>query len=292
VSRHPGSAWDRARRSWTVRAPSWARCAVMLLAVAALGGCISEQREQEIGDELALQINERTPLVTDPALNRYVNRLGLLIARHSGRPNLHYHFYIVNSDVVNAFAIPGGHVYINRGLIERTRNVSELSAVMAHEIGHVAARHGARMLERRLRTGSVSSIMYKLILGREPTLLDESSLRLGSALWSASHSREAETEADHLAVGYLIQSGIDPEGIVTFLNRLQREEAMTPTRTLAWFATHPMTRERIAITEEEIHKDMPNPPPHLAFDIASYPDFLRRVKALPPPPLLHPVQLP
>ncbi len=287
----------RARRPMAVRARFARRLLAAALVLApGLAGCVSENAEQEIGDQVAGQINGQLPLVRDPALNQYVNRLGRLIARHSDRPGVPYRFYIVNSPAVNAFAIPGGHVYVNRGLIERTDNVSELSAVLAHEIGHVAARHGARTLERQLRTGSLISVMYRVILGTEPEILDQTALRLGSSLWTASNSRKAEMEADDLAVRYLIDAGVDPQGIVTFLNGLLREETGTAgpsPATLEWFSTHPMTSTRIAETQKEIRRELPaTGSPRLARDIASYPAFLARVHQLPPSPIPHPVPLP
>ncbi|HEX2190014.1 MAG TPA: M48 family metallopeptidase, partial [Longimicrobiaceae bacterium] len=265
-----------------------------LLAPALLAGCVSEDTEQQLGDRVAAQVNATLPLVRDRALNLYVNRLGRLIARNSDRPDVPYRFYIVDSPAVNAFALPGGHVYVNRGLIERTDNVAELSAVLAHEVGHVAARHGARTLERQLRTGSMSSILYRVILGGEPEILDQTALRMGPALWTASHSRKAEIEADRLAVEYLIDSGVDPRGILSFLNGLLREEAGSTRASpaTAWFSTHPMTRERIDRTRRDIRRELPDAPPGLAKDIASYPAFLERVRELPPSPVPYPVPHP
>ncbi|HEV2147178.1 MAG TPA: M48 family metallopeptidase [Longimicrobiaceae bacterium] len=295
MSRAGSPAHPRARRSPTARArlAGWARLCALVLTLG-LAGCISEDREQELGDRIAAQINAQLPLVRDPALHLYVNRLGGLIARKSDRPDVPYRFYIVDSPGVNAFALPGGHIYVNRGLIERTSDVSELSAVLAHEIGHVAARHGAQSLERQLRTGSLISVLYRVILGGEPELLDQTALRLGHTLWTASHSRQAELQADELAVRYLIEAGVDPRGIITFLKGLLREEAATERRTLSleWFSTHPMTEERIRQTQEEIGEELPEASPGLARDIASYPAFLRRVRALPPPPIPHPVPHP
>ena len=108
--------------------PGWRRWAWSAPAAALLlAGCVNEQREQVIGDQVAAQINSRVPLVQDVPLNRYVNEVGRLIARQSGRPDIQYHFYIVDTNTLNAFALPGGHIYVNRGLIERTSEVSELA---------------------------------------------------------------------------------------------------------------------------------------------------------------------
>lgn len=266
--------------------------ALLVLLLALLSGCITEEREQELGDQIAAQINAHLPLVRDPALNRYVNRLGNLIARESARPDVPYRFYIVDSPEVNAFALPGGHIYVNRGLIERTESVSQLAGVLAHEIGHVAARHGAEMMERRLRTGALVSTLYDLILGTEPALLDQRALQMGRALWVASHSREAEEEADKLAVEYLVAAGVDPRGIITLLAGLLQEEKETGVPHLGWFATHPMTADRIALTRREIREELPEDPRALASDIPSYTLFLRRLEALPPPPAPRPMPMP
>jgi predicted Zn-dependent protease len=249
-----------------------------------LAGCVNERQEREMGERIAAQVNMQLPLVHDPVLHRYVNQLGNVIARESGRPGLQYRFYIVNSDAVNAFALPGGHVYVNRGLIERTENVAELSAVLAHEIGHVAARHGAEMMERQLRTGSVVGILYNLILGTEPAILDQRALQMGRALWTASHSREAELEADELAVEYMIEAGVDPAGMISLLTGLLHEELQEGEAFPQWFSTHPMTEERIDVAKREIAdeaKDAGRNPRALARDIPSYPAFLRRVRDLP-----------
>jgi predicted Zn-dependent protease len=250
-----------------------------------LAGCISEKREQALGDQIAANVNARVPLVRDVPLNLYVNELGGLIARHSARPDVRYHFYIVDTDAVNAFALPGGHIYVNRGLIERTSNVSELAGVLAHEIGHVAARHGAKNLQRQMRTSSMSTLLYQTILGRKP-LLDQQALQLGNQLWFAAHSRHDEAEADRLAVGYLIDTGVDPNGMLTLFDSLAHEEQAAPdgTPAAAWFSTHPATAHRIEVTRARIAELLPaHPREQLATNNASYPLFLRRLYALPPP---------
>ena len=229
-----------------------ARAAAALLAALALGGCVNEQREVAIGNQIASQINTQVPLVQDVPLNLYLNDLGGLIARHSGRPGLQYHFYIVDSPALNAFALPGGHVYVNRGLIERTRNVSELSGILAHEIGHVAARHGAENLQRQMRTRSMASTMYQLILGSKP-LLDQEALDLGGALWAAQNSRADEAEADRLAVKYLVDTGVDPRGMLSLFSALWEEEQNMPgSEQVSWFSTHPGTAARMQATRQQI----------------------------------------
>ncbi|HET6231695.1 MAG TPA: M48 family metallopeptidase [Longimicrobiaceae bacterium] len=289
---HGAAVAVRARppRGWRARfAP--ARRAWLALALLPAAACVDERQEVQIGARVASQVNAQVPLVHDAPLNAYVSALGISIARRSARPSLDYHFYIVDTDAVNAFALPGGYVYVNRGLIERTRTQSELAAVLAHEIGHVAARHGARNLQRQMRTGSLVSVLYRVILGREPEILNQDALNLGGALWTAANSRADEQEADRLAVGYLIRDGVDPRGMVTLLDRLLDEERRNPAaRNIAWFASHPTTQSRIDHAQAEIGRDLPDPASrHLSRDVASYAGFLRRLDALPPPPLTIPL---
>jgi len=262
--------------------PTRAAAAAALLPLL-LGACINERREQAIGDQIAGQVNAQVPLVYDVPLNRYVNELGRLIARHSDRPDARYYFYIVDTGSLNAFALPGGHIYVNRGLIERTSNVSELAGVLAHEIGHVAARHGAENLQRHLRTRSMAGVMYQMVLGRKPLIASEA-LELGGMMWSAHHSRADEEEADQLAVRYLLSTGVDPRGMLSLFSTLWEEEQHIPaSQAVSWFSTHPTTTARMDATRAQIRTLLPRTHAELARDNKDYPAFLRRLDALPPP---------
>lgn len=242
------------------RSGSFQRCsrsAALLLLTILLTGCISDAREEEIGGTMAAEVNPHLPIITDPVLTSYVEDVGRRIGDVSGRPELEYSFYIVNTDVVNAFALPGGHIYLTRGLISQMEDGSEFAGALAHEIGHVAARHGVQRLQREMRTGSLVSVLYNTILGGEPELLRENSLRLADILWSAEHSRRDEEEADRLAVRYLAEAGVDPRGVVTLLETLLREEeadTSTFSRMETWFSSHPLTQSRIAGAREAIEE--------------------------------------
>ena len=267
------------------RAKARLRLAGAALALPLLAGCISEEREVALGGQIAANVNARVPLVRDAPLNLYVNELGRMLAKKSARPELQYHFYIVDTDAVNAFALPGGHIYINRGLIQRTENVSELAGVLAHEIAHVAARHGAKNLQRQMRTSSMSTLLYQTILGRKP-LLDQQALSLGNQLWTAAHSRSDEAEADRLAVEYLLDTGVDPRGMLTLFGQLLEEERTEPHGggASAWFGSHPNTVQRIEVTRHRIGELLPeHKGEKLASNNDSYPMFLRRLYDLPPP---------
>lgn len=265
--------------------------ALLAGAALALSGCISEERELVLGDQIAAQLNAQLPLVQDPAVTLYVNRLGRAIAARSERPHLQYHFYIIDTPTLNAFALPGGHIYVNRGLVERTGNVSQLAGILAHEIAHVAARHGAENLQRQLRTRSMAATMYHLILDRGP-LLDREALDLGGALWNASNSRKAEVEADRMAVRYLLRSGVDPRGMLSLFSVLWEEEQEAGSGGVSWFSTHPGTIRRMEATRAKIRETLPRyPAEELANDDPSYQAFLARLRGLPVPRML-PLLLP
>src|SRR6476469_5172143 len=120
-----------------------------LALAASLSACgVSQQQEVQMGQDYSQQINAQLPIVSDPEANRYINVLGDQIASKTSRADLDWHFFIVDSKEVNAFAVPGGYVYVNRGLIERTDNMSELAGVLGNEIGHVVLRHTVKQMEK------------------------------------------------------------------------------------------------------------------------------------------------
>jgi predicted Zn-dependent protease len=240
------------------------------------GGCISDEKEREIGSTMASEVNPHLPILQNPLLNEYIYRIGRQMGRVSGRPDLDYRFYIVNTDVVNAFALPGGHIYVTRGLIEHTRTAPEFAGAIAHEVGHVAARHGIRQLQRELRTGSLVNVLYNAILGGEPALLRDNSLQLASVVWTAEHSRRDEREADRLAVEYLQESGVDPQGVVTLLESILRDDGRGTDeygRLETLLSTHPLTRNRIAEAERNIDRLDAGNTANAAIDLASFTTF-------------------
>jgi beta-barrel assembly-enhancing protease len=239
------------------RIKQWFRRSAVLGLVAgssaAVGACgISTQQEMEMGQQYAAEINRQLPLLNDQTVLRYVNNLGRSIAQQGGR-NLPYQFYVVNSSQVNAFAVPGGHIYINRGLIERTRNMSELAGVLAHEIAHVEHRHGITQMERMQRANLALTAGY-ILLGRQPTAVDEAVIGIGGQAYFAGHSREAENEADAAAVALLVRARIDPNGLSTFFNVLLEEQRRAPSRVEQWFSTHPTTSDRVQNTQRLIQQ--------------------------------------
>lgn len=248
-------------------------------------GCApSVQEEVQMGRQYAAEINRQLPIVQDAAIHRYINQLGSDIARRADPRGIPYTFYVVNSEVVNAFAVPGGHIYINRGLIDRTENLSELAGVLGHEIGHVVARHGIDQMVRMQRAELGANLFYILVAGRPPTQIEQAGLQVGGAAYFARHSREAEREADDLAVRYLTETGINPMGVVTFFQKLLQEQQRAPSRVEQWFATHPLTQERVENTRQAIEAIPAAQRANLTTNTQAYQQFQARVRQLPAPP--------
>ncbi len=222
--------------------------AVVLLA----GGCltVSPQEEVELGRDYAAQIEEELPLIEARRIRGPVADVGRAIARVSPRPDLPWEFHVVNTDVVNAFAVPGGFVYMNRGLIEDSENMSEIAGVLAHEVAHVVARHSAEQIERA-RAANLGLIGYTVLLGR-PRGLEALGIDVGANLFFARHSREDEAEADSLAVGLLIETGWHPDGLVSFFRTMMANRDSKPGALESLFASHPLTEDRIREVERMI----------------------------------------
>ena len=237
-----------------------------------------------MGREYAQKINEQVPLVTDSLLAGYVQTLGMAIAKHTSRANLEWHFIIVDSHEVNAFALPGGYIYVNRGLIDRADRLDELAGAMGHEIGHVVRRHSMREMEKGGRVGTALAVACSAL-----RLCDnagtQTAMRVGEAAMAARYSRGDEAEADSEAVANVVRAGIDPEGIPALLEELMSERSGAPGTLDTFFATHPAEEDRIRATRAEIARLDPRVKAGLMRDDVSYQRFRARMRMLPPPPI-------
>lgn len=251
------------------------------------GGCantVSTQQEVQLGAQHARQINQQLPIVRDAAVHRYINELGNTIAQRVDSRGINYTFYVVNSDVVNAFALPGGHIYINRGLIARTANLSELAGVLGHEIAHVVERHGLEQMAKAQQANLGLSVLYGVLLGRQPSTVEQVAIQGGGTAVFAGYTRDAEREADRDAVAFLVNSGIDPRGIPTFFEKLIAEQKRNPSRVEQWFSTHPTTVERIQTTQALVAQIPQDRLRGLVSDTPNYREFKQRVNRLPAAP--------
>ena len=212
---------------------------------------LSDADEIALGREFSKEIEREVKLYTDPEVVRYVDELGQILVRHCKRSNIPYYIKVVDTDEVNAFALPGGYLYVNRGLISIAGTESELAGVIAHEIGHVAGRHGAKALTRQLGL----EIILGMISGRNPTGVQRVASQLagvGGILSMLHYSRQAEREADALAVVNLREAGYDPGGVTVFFEKLLAINDREPGALASLFATHPPSRERVENTRKQI----------------------------------------
>jgi beta-barrel assembly-enhancing protease len=242
---------------------------------------ISTQQEVQLGADYSAQINQQLPIVRDPEVVRYINLLGDSIARLSDNRSLDWTFHVVDSKEVNAFAVPGGFIYVNRGLIERTRNMSQLAGVLAHEIGHVIRRHSVKQMQTAQRANVGLSLACILTSVCESQVAGAAVQIGGSALF-ASFSRSDEAEADAEAINYVIRAGIHPRGIPEMFRILIDERASAPSSLDSWFRTHPLEEDRVRATEQAIARLGTSTLARLSVDSPRYQTFKARVAGLPP----------
>lgn len=205
-----------------------------------LGG--SQEKEMQIGRQLAMEVEQQAKMVDDPIVTEYINRVGQNLVLHSDA-KIPFTIKVIDSDEVNAFALPGGFFYVNRGLILAADNESELAGVMAHEIAHVAARHAME------NQGKGALINYGLLAGIIFTggvagSVLQNTAGITQALAFFKFSRGAEEEADKLGVQYLYAAGYDPRGMSTMFEKLASQNRKKPGTLARLFTTHPQSLER------------------------------------------------
>jgi len=244
---------------------------------------VSDDQEVQLGRQNAEQINSQIPLVRDPIVTNYVRDLGLSIARTTPRADLDWQCFVVNSREVNAFALPGGFIYVNRGLIERAQDLDELAGALGHEIGHVVRRHSVQQMEKQ--TGANLAVGLGCTLTRICNSdVARAAIQVGGAALFARYSRTDEAEADSEAVLNVIAAGLDPHGIPVLFRRLIEERRTAPLRIAAFFASHPLEEDRIVATEREIAAIDPRQLEGLRVDDPSYQAFRAHLRSLPAPP--------
>jgi len=276
----PRRSNPRRRAALSPTATLAATCAATLT----LAACdISEDQEVALGQQYAEQIATQLPLVRDPAITAYVTDLGNRIARETDRADLAWRFFVVDAREVNAFAVPGGFVYINRGLIERAERMNELAGVLGHEIGHVVLRHSVKQMEKATRT-NVGIAVVCTLTGWCESGTAQVAINVAGSAWFAHHSRRDEAAADSDAVFSVVRAGIEPGGIPKFFETLLRERRASPGPFETWFRTHPLEEERVDRTRNLVRSLDPGSLRGLATDTPDFQAFKQQVLALPPPP--------
>jgi predicted Zn-dependent protease len=222
----------------------------------------SLEKEIALGKQLAQEVERSSRLINDPVVTEYVNRVGQNLVRNSDA-RVPFTIKVIDSDEVNAFALPGGFFYVNSGLILRAQEESELAGVMAHEISHVTARHGTKNATK----GQILQLAsIPLVLLGPPGLAGYGlyeGLNAALPLAFLKFSRDAEREADFLGLQYMYKAGYDPNSFVTFFERIQADEKRRPGTIPKVFSTHPPTPDRIEAAQKEIARILPNRPEYI-----------------------------
>lgn len=246
---------------------------------------VSQDREVQIGEQNAQQMNAQLPLVQDPAINDYINALGNRMAQRTSRNDLAWHFYVVNAAEANAFALPGGFIYVNRGLIDLTSNEAELAGAIGHEIGHVIERHAIKQM-RQQDGANVGVTAVCMLTNVCNSTVGRAAIQVGGSAVFARHSRHDEAQADSEAVVNTVRAGIDPRGVPALFERLLEARQRQPMLVEGWFADHPLEESRIQHSRSLIQSLSDAQLQGLETNSPEYDDMKARLNALgaPPPP--------
>lgn len=216
-------------------------------------GLLNEQDEIKLGTQLHREVTKKFNL-TDVGLAR-VDRIGQRCARAGRRPNLTYKFHVIQSREINGFSLPGGHIYVTTALV-RLANDNELASVLAHEVGHVVARHSLKTLKKSKEYDSIAQQLGELtsVAGSVGRDLGVALGQIVGAGMLTIHSRDEEREADFLGVRAMPAAGFDPQGMITMFQKLEQIEARDSDLLGSLFSDHPDAEERISNTRYEINR--------------------------------------
>ncbi|MEX2016732.1 MAG: M48 family metallopeptidase [Candidatus Hydrogenedentales bacterium] len=214
---------------------------------------LSTEEELALGQKMAAQIEQEQPVLNDPAVQQYVDRIGQrlqAVVPPGVDRNINYQFKVIDApDTVNAFALPGGYLYVYTGLMKLIENEAELAGVMAHEIAHVTAEHHGEQLTKQYG----ASFLASLLLGEDPGAIAQGVAQVTNYLVQAGYSREAEREADRIGADMLMRGGYNPNAMITFMQKMAAQSQAPGGRIMAFISTHPLTQERIEYLQSQIN---------------------------------------
>ena len=251
-----------------------------------VAGCgVSTQQEVQMGQQEAQQVAQQLPMVNDAQIDSYVNALGNRIAKLTSRGDLDWHFSVVNSDVVNAFALPGGFIYVNRGVLERSDRMDELAGVLGHEIQHVVLRHSVKQMQQAQGADVGVSLLCALTRVCNSQVAQVGINAAGTMVF-AKFSRTDEIQADDGGFQNVMRAGISPQGMLSLFQKLLAEEQASGGNgaTSAWFADHPGTQDRIADIQRMLKQVSASKLASLQANEAGFTAMKRRLAQLPAAP--------
>ena len=244
-----------------------------------VGKCVnfySVSKEMAWGKQLADEVARESKIDDDPILSEYINRLGQNLARNSDA-KVPFVFRVIDGDEMNAFALPGGYVFVYTGLIKLASDEDEFAGALAHEIAHVAARH-MTCRQSKADVAKVAGGLPGIFLGGIGGLAAREATRAALPMTFSSFSRHDESEADYLGVQYMYAAGYDPTGAVSILEKLESLQKTKPGAVAKVLATHPVDSERINKTEKEIQRILPDKAEYIV-TTSEYRDVRERLMA-------------
>jgi len=228
------------------------------------------ERERQIGEEFLLELQQEVTLIEDPFLTSYINHLGQKLVAQMEPPPFKFKFYIVKDPTMNAFAVPGGYVFLNSGMILMAEREEELAGVMAHEVSHIYCRHMAQMVEKSkmLTVAALLATLASVFVGgamAQPLIVGAMG---GGEAAMLSYSREFEGQADTMGFKWLLKAGYNPEGMVSMFRKMNKQRWFEGGKVPLYLRTHPYTDDRIVVLMNKLEIHQNELPPY-----RNYPDF-------------------
>jgi predicted Zn-dependent protease len=212
---------------------------------------IDEPEEIEIGHGIAANLLGASPLLPDTKAQQYVNQVGRWLSLHTERPDLPWQFGVLDSTDINAFATPGGTIFITNGLLQRLNNESELAGVLAHEIAHVLRKHHLAALQKAARMDIASELAGEVLKGKADSAVLDKAIKAGTEVYARGLDKNDEFEADRMGIVIATRAGYDPYGLPAVLQMLDSINAQDSSLALM-FKTHPAPHDRLSLLDKEM----------------------------------------
>jgi predicted Zn-dependent protease len=247
---------------------------VSLLFFSFLAGCLAQsvwgltaEEEKRMGKRILLEIERNLEVIRDPSIQAYVDQIGQSIVREIGTTPFEFKFTLLKGNEANAFAVPGGYIFLTSGLFVLAENENEVAGVVSHEVAHVTGRHISQLIDRskRLNIASLAAMIAGALLGggKAGEALTATAMATSEAM-TLKYTRDNETDADQNGLRFLVRAGYDPDGLITFLNKIYKTSLVSSSKIPAYLSTHPALEERIALMENLLLTAPKPQPPYRA----------------------------